>query len=129
MIVIALFLNNPSVANIEILVIMNAPFVIYVTFRYLIDKRLKWLKMTPSVAQGLYWHCRLSMRSRVCVMVGRLSVRLYVHLSRYSLAARRYCGFAAERPADGKYRSIAVRRSASAVPQNGAQQQMRTVPR
>ena len=78
MIVIALFLNNPSVANIEILDIINAPFVIYVTFRYWIDKRLKWLKMTPSVAQGLYWHCRLSMRSRVCVMVGRLSVRLYV---------------------------------------------------
>jgi len=78
MIVIALFLNNPFVANIEILVIINAPFVIYVTFRYWIDKRLKWLKMTLSVAQGLYWHCPLSMRSGVYVMVGRLPVRLYV---------------------------------------------------
>jgi len=51
MIVIALFLNNPFVANIEILVIINAPFVIYVTFRYWIDKRLKWLKMTLSVEE------------------------------------------------------------------------------
>ena len=34
--------------------------------------------MTISVAQGLYWHYPVSMRSRVYVVVGRLSVRLYV---------------------------------------------------
>jgi len=54
-------------------------------------------------------------------------VRVSVCLS-HSPAARRCSGFAAVGPAR-RYRSIAVWLSAVAAPQQGAQQQMRAVPR
>ena len=52
---------------------------------------------------------RESMQSRVCVTVGRPSVRL----SHHSPAALRCGGFAAVRPAGTRCRSIAARRSAA----------------
>jgi len=55
-------------------------------------------------------------------------VRVSVCLS-HSPAARRCCGFVAVGPARRRYRSIAVWLSAVAAPQQGAQQQMRAVPR